>query len=222
MKLFLRNIAYLTGILIFFSGCYLQSLYPLISPKKTEIIKGLDGRWETNEARWTFFRDSENLNKVNLSGLNFSGEIEFDFNEGDGLSKNDNSYFVIVEDLENPEVDSVLLVASIGKIDNQYYMDLTVPDIFKDVDFESFHLFPVHTFSKFTFKGDSLSLELFESKWISGLIKDNRVRIKHEIVGGDILITANTVELQKFVSKYGDDPKAFDGETNLIKVKSGQ
>ncbi len=220
MKSLVRNTIYLSCILILFSGCFLQSLHPLITKEKAELIEGLEGRWETEDSRWTFFRDSKDIKNISLSGLSVSGDMKFSFDEGDGLSRDDKGYFVIFEDLNNDIPDSVLLEGRIGRINDTYYMDITVSDIFRDVDFENYHLFPVHTFSKIKIKGDNLNIELFKSDWISDLIQENRVRIKHETIGENVLITASSEELNKFVKKYGQDEKAYEEPINLKRFRN--
>ena len=52
------------------------------------------------------------------------------------------------------------------------------------------HLFPVHTFAKVN-------------------IEQNKIKISHEKSGQNIILTASTGELQKFVVKYGSDEDAF-------------
>ncbi len=220
MKSLVRNIIYLSCILILFSGCFLQSLHPLITQEKAVQIEGLEGRWETEDSRWTFFRDSKNIKNMSLSGLSVSGDVKFSFDEGDALSKDDPAYFVVYEDLNKDIPDSVLLEAKIGRINDTYYMDITVSDIFRDVNFENYHLFPVHTFSKIKIEGDNLNIELFKSDWISDLIQENRVRIKHEVIGENVLITASTEELNKFVKKYGADEEAYEDPINLRMVSN--
>lgn len=215
MKSLVRSTSYLSCILILFSGCFLQSLHPLITKEKAELIDGLEGRWETEDSRWTFFRDSKNIKNISLSGLNVSGDVKFSFDKGDVLSKDDPAYFVVYEDLNKDIPDSVLLEARIGRISDTYYMDITVSDIFRDVNFENYHLFPVHTFSKIKIEGDNLNIELFKSDWISDLIQENRVRIKHETIGENVLITASSKELNKFIEKYGNDEEAYEDPINL-------
>jgi hypothetical protein len=220
MRSIIKNTTYLTLILILFSGCFLQSLHPLITIEKAELIEGLEGRWETEDSRWTFFRDSKMVKDISLSGLSVSGDVKFSFDKGDILSKDDNSYFVIFEDLNKSVPDSVLLEARIGKINETYYMDITVSDLFRDVTFENYHLFPVHTFSKVKLDEDDLQIELFKSDWISDLIQENRVRIKHETIGENVLITASSEELNKFVKKYGQDEKAYEEPINLKRFRN--
>jgi hypothetical protein len=195
-------------------------LHPLITIEKAELIEGLEGRWETEDSRWTFFRDSKMVKDISLSGLSVSGDVKFSFDKGDILSKDDNSYFVIFEDLNKSVPDSVLLEARIGKINETYYMDITVSDLFRDVTFENYHLFPVHTFSKVKLDEDDLQIELFKSDWISDLIQENRVRIKHETIGENVLITASSEELNKFVKKYGQDEKAYEEPINLKRFRN--
>ena len=75
------------------------------------------------------------------------------------------------------------------------------------------NLLPVHTFAKIELRGDSLFLSEIDGSWVKDLVKNNQIRISHEKVdlygGEEIILTASTEELQKFIIKYQNDPKAF-------------
>lgn len=218
MKFFVKYILFTFSVVILFSGCFLQSLHPLITLDDAKLIDGIEGRWEGENTRWTFFRDSKNIPAMKLNGLKVKGEVSFEFDEGDGLEVGDNTYFMLYEDLENNNVDSTLFEVKFGDIGNITYMDLVISDIFRNKVFEQVHLIPVHTFSKISVNNDEIEIEFLASDWISDLIEDNRVRIKHEKVDDNILITESTENLRKFVQKYGDDPKAYEDPMSLKKV----
>lgn len=218
MKSFVKYVVFALSVVILLPGCFLQSLHPLITNENSKLVKGIEGQWEGENDRWTFFRDSKNIPQMKLSGFNIKGEISFEFDEGDGLEAGDNTYFLLYEDLDSGNVDSTLFEAKFGKIGNNTFMDLSISDIFRNKVFEQTHLIPVHTFSKISLQNEKFEIEFLASDWISNLIEDNRVRIKHEKVNDNILITESTENLRKFIEKYGDDPKAYEDVMTLKRV----
>lgn len=76
-------------------------------------------------------------------------------------------------------------------------------------DLEGIHYFPVHTFAKVAVDEKRMSIAMFDSEFLEMLLEQNRIRIKHEKVDGDYVLTASSKELQKFMIKYADDPNAF-------------
>lgn len=83
--------------------------------------------------------------------------------------------------------------------------------------FEIFHFHPVNTFAKVTFEADQLQIALFDGDFLEKLLDQNRIRIKHEKVDGNYILTAKSEELQKFILKYGEDKRAFPTPTTLIR-----
>lgn len=207
MKRTIKNIFYVTVILYLFTGCYLQSVHPLVPFKEAVLLDGLEGRWESGDQRWTFINDPSHF-----TDIPFGDDLDL---SDDDKKEFESVYLIILEDLQSSSEDSVLLVGSIGKFNDEYFIDLSM--FYSDESkVENYYNFPVHIFSKIDIENGVLSLEYFEGSWIKEQIENNRVRIKHEQnESGDILITASTKELQKFVTKYADDPKAFDEPLNL-------
>jgi hypothetical protein len=82
----------------------------------------------------------------------------------------------------------------------------------------------VNTFSKIKVDAARLVMEPFASSWIKEQIENYRVRIKHEAVYSDfdnsseILITASTKELQKFVLKYGKEEDAYEDPITMKRM----
>ncbi|RMF32039.1 MAG: hypothetical protein D6765_00910 [Bacteroidetes bacterium] len=85
-------------------------------------------------------------------------------------------------------------------------------------DFLVFHLLPVHTFARLDWKGDTLRIHLFDYDYITDLLREKRVRIRHENQDGQYILTAPPRELQKFVEKYADDERLFSSEIVLHRV----
>jgi hypothetical protein len=71
------------------------------------------------------------------------------------------------------------------------------------------HLIPAHTFAKFRVTNDTLFIWRFDPDWLKKLFDENRIRISHEKLDDQIVLTASTRELQKFVTKYANDPEAY-------------
>jgi hypothetical protein len=217
MKPLLKSIIYLSFIGILFSGCYLKSVHPLIPVNQAILVDGIEGRWETKDQRWTIFNDMNSIPNVSISGLNVQGEMSFSAGEGDSIDSEDNTYFILFEDLQDDLSDTVFFIGSIGELNNQKYLDLSLFDLARSQTFENNHLLPVHTFSRLNVNSEELTLEFFKDSWIKSLIESNQVRIKYEKLDDDILITASSEELQKFIEKYGDDNEAYEDPTILKK-----
>lgn len=81
------------------------------------------------------------------------------------------------------------------------------------------HLIPAHTFAKFRVTQDTIIIWRFDPEWLEDLFEENRIRISHEKMDDQIVLTASTEELQKFVSKYADDPAAYVEPEVLIRQR---
>ncbi len=198
---------------LFFTGCFLQTVHPLVKPENSILLPGLEGRWFDDETRWTFIND---LTKFPELSPVFEGDPE---HEEDSEFKN--AYLVLYENLDDASSDTALFVGSVIKLDGAYFLDLelwakSLGELENtENSFVDSHLFPVHTISKISVNDKGMELEFFKSSFIKELISSNRVRIKHEKVDEDILITASTEELQKFVEKYANEEEAFEDPLKL-------
>lgn len=119
------------------------------------------------------------------------------------------------------EVDSVSFEAGLLKVGTHYFLDLY--PWYEDGRDESWYLFrnfiPTHAFLKIEWEGQHMILYLFDYDQMTKLFEQNRIRIKHEMVGDFIVITASTRDLQRFIRKYADDPEAFDDPDYFKKIK---
>ena len=74
------------------------------------------------------------------------------------------------------------------------------------------HHFPTHTLARIGKDKDGIMLYWYGEEWLTDLFEQNRIKIHHETV--DIspgytrhVLTAQTDELQKFITKYANSPK---------------
>ena len=217
MKRTVKNIL-LTAIALFlFTGCFLQSVHPLVSEDEAILLNGLEGTWLDGEELWTF---AHNPSLVKNYDFNFPN-LGFSIEEGDTIESM--QYLVVYQDINDHDTSPQLFFGTIGAIGDNYFLDLTPFPISEKNGFMEFHYFPVHTFSKIELAGDELKLSFFKSDWIQEQIQNNRIRIKHEKIqhyeaDDTILITAGTKELQKFVKKYASDENALDKPSILTRT----
>jgi hypothetical protein len=131
--------------------------------------------------------------------------IDNDTNVWTFLKSNDKSYELIYTEKNSPAKFKAHLV----KLGKHLFLDLAPGESGVDNSFFSAHLIPVHTFSRIWVYPDSMQFSLFDNAWLSEMIKQQRISIAHERQGDGIILTAPTKELQKLVTKYAENKKAF-------------
>ena len=107
-----------------------------------------------------------------------------------------------------------LFTGTLFQLKGNHYVDF-YPDPDEEhcnSDFTSMHHFPTHTLARISLGSDSIMLYWYGEEWLSDLLEQNRIRIKHETVeiSPDYprhVLTAPTDELQKFITKYANSPK---------------
>lgn len=160
------------------------------------------------------FRESELVIREDLLGTwRESDDVTWQFTKGNG------SYYDVVHISGG---DTTQLNAGLGRLGDYYYLDLSLDDAEHLSEMEAVHLFPTHTYSKISFRDNEITMESFgfSANWLENLIKEKRIRIKHEAIEDHVLLTASTSELQKFVLKYSDEPKAFGDPETLTRISS--
>lgn len=186
---------------IFIAGC-IPSIYPLYTDETLTFEEKLLGEWTEEED----YSISEETGEKIYSTWNFK------------KAKRGNYYDLIrlTKDGERSEYEVNLV-----KLGKQYYFDFYPADQQKalsDLDeFLFLHLFPVHTFAKAELEEEKVVFYMFDADWMAKLIGQRKIRIRHEEVDDMILLSASTEELQKFVLKYGGDPKAYIDPVTLVK-----
>jgi len=100
--------------------------------------------------------------------------------------------------------------AHVVAIGEDYFLDLYPLPEYSDNTFSS-NLFPVHTFMKMNLEDGKLKLTQFDLEKLNELFESNLVRLRHEYVDGNVVITAQPTEIQKFLDRYSNDDTVFDG-----------
>ncbi len=91
------------------------------------------------------------------------------------------------------------------KIKGQIFLDFTPFEVKFGSDLAEMHLVGIHTFAKLDTKGDTVELRWLSELVLEELFEQKKIRISHEKIGidkKDILLTASSEELQKFIAKY--------------------
>ncbi len=224
MKKTLSKILLLSLLIVSLSGCFLKSVHPLFTAEEAILLEGLDGTFENGDQRWTFASDNNPEMLAELIRRYPDDDISIEPGDEDSLKMN--AYLIFFEETGEPNIPPVLFLGKVGKLNNQYYLNLKLFDIDFGMSATPLvtHKFNINTFSRIDVQDDELVLEHLESSWIKDQILNNRVRIKHEVVRSDyddsteILITASTPELQQFVEKYGGEEDAYQEPLTLKRV----
>jgi hypothetical protein len=111
----------------------------------------------------------------------------------------------------------------LSKIGKSYYLDYYPAEMQSQRNINSFyksHYIKVHSSYMFDFKdNDHFEMKRFDQDFLDKLISNNKINIRHEVIGGRNLITASTDDLQKFIITYSDNAAAFgDNITNCSRV----
>ncbi len=172
------------------SSCII-SLHPLYDTKTMVKEIKINGRWldqnGESPSEWVFKAKHKNDGS-------FTGKYQLDHTT-EGYTY---------------EYEAVLL-----KLGQTYYLDILVDG---PVEVESGNdgpilasFIPSHNFYKIEFgPANQMKIYPFDGDRLDKLVRQRKIRIKHEMVDGTMVVTANTEDLQKFLVKYAQDKEAFD------------
>jgi hypothetical protein len=189
-------------LLALLPGCFVKSLHPFYTEKDLLFKEELLGRWTGNEdSKWEIKRHMKST----------------------GLLKPqvpDNAYDITYTD----DKGSSSFVAHLFMLDKQMYIDFYPGESAGHTDLEGFHFIQAHSLAQLKISNNTLTIRWYNEEWMLKLFNQNRVRIAHERVPYDlddkdpehqqVILTATTADLQKFIRKYGQDPEAFASEKN--------
>ena len=189
-----RTLLYIVipGMLLM-SSCLVSSLHPFYKAKDKIYDPDMAGTWiDSDSCIWVF--------EKNMVSKEFMGP-EYP----------DSTYRITYYE----EEDMIgLFIGTLFELKGIRYMDL-YPDPSEDhcnSGLTCIHHFPTHTLARIQLDPDGFMMYWYGDEWLDELIKNNRIRIKHETVemGADYsrhLLTAPTEDLQKFIVKYANNPK---------------
>jgi len=189
----MKRIAYLTAglALILLTGCVVTSVYPYYTPKQLTFDAALLGVWtepdQTNTA-------AENWKFERVDGSTYK--------------------LTLHENDEDIEYDAHLF-----RLKAHTFLDC-LPRERRDC------LTPSHVLLRVDGIQPRLELRLLDYDWLGKLIEKNPRAIRHILVpkptggngqGADLVLTADTAELQSFILKHLDNTNAFTALTALLR-----
>ncbi|MBX2817935.1 MAG: hypothetical protein KTR24_18150 [Saprospiraceae bacterium] len=105
------------------------------------------------------------------------------------------------------------------KIEEQLFIDFSPSHLKNPVMHENarfaMNYISGHTFAKIEFVDEKMILHPLNSTFIEELLKQKRIRLKHEVINSNIVLTASTEEIRAFIKRYLGDPNLFDESESL-------
>ena len=189
--------------LTFLSGC-LTTLYPFFTEKDLVFNPDLVGLWsykKPGEEGKVYF---EKIPQSRLSELS------------PGIRKMaDKGYLLTWKDSTDTETSKYFVF--MAKIGGNFYLDYypaemefekPLADAFKEQQLK------MHSCYRINFRNrDAFEMKMLEASFLDELIDKKRIRIRYEeieVLEKKRIITASTDELQQYLVKYGDEPKAYN------------
>lgn len=134
--------------------------------------------------------------------------------EGRVSVNSEKAYRMIVQDSED---ENSVYEVHLVKIAENYFIDL-YPILDTNSGLFTANAFPVHTFMKVNFTDDNFELISFDLEKLNDMFVKKLVRLRHENVGGNILITAQPEQIQKFLEVYSDNQEVYEEAITYSRV----
>jgi hypothetical protein len=180
------------GVMCFMTSCLVSSLHPFYRQQDKYFDTALEGYWmDGDSCIWTIFPDMVSAGFMNPD-------------------KPDSTYRITYYE---DEEKYALLKGTLFQLNGVSYVDF-LPEPEEDhctSEMTAYHHIPVHTLARVQYCKDSILLYWYGDEWLNELFEQNRIRIRHETVDSQgydrHILTGDTEELQKFITKYANDPK---------------
>ncbi len=211
-----RNI-FITAVTFLFliSSCAVISFYPLYTEDVLKRDDRIIGKWSTIEEQGMHPSDVDTLIwEISFSDKKWVKKHNAPYDRGSHQVDNRYAYSLFVYYKSSPE-DKVEFQLHLVDLEGKTYIDFYPEEWNVDNTILAFHLMGVHTFAKVDINDEYINIDWFDSDWFEQKMKENKIRIKHEKNSGNILLTAQPKDLQKFVIKYSDDENAFDDDNKF-------
>jgi hypothetical protein len=163
----------------------IRSLHPIYTEKDLVLEPALIGQWSENDSKETWT-----------------------------FSRNDaNAYTLVYTDDKGRQGR---FEAHLAKLNGNLFLDLfpEEPEL-KENDFYKYHLLPVHTFLYVKQITPTLQMSLPEPVWLKKFLADNPKALRYEKIDDEIILTAETRDLQAFWLKHLKTEGAFGELSNM-------
>lgn len=112
--------------------------------------------------------------------------------------------------------------ARLVRIEDTTFLDIVpVKTGFPQSDFYQSHLLTTHTFMHVVRNGSTVEIRVLELRWVKDLLADNPDAIPHETINGEILLTSQPKETQRFLLANLNTRGAFSQPFKLTRKKKG-
>jgi hypothetical protein len=190
-----KSILFLAVLILVLSSCLVKSLHPFFKEKDVVMKKEIMGTWTDQKSGKWIISQAKTKKAGSDSVDSLLNYYNVSLTDKDGISK---------------------FISHLFKLNNQLFVDF-FPDEVSLSGLTSYHIVATHSIAKIEVFKDSINIKWFNEQWLKNLFENNKIRISHEVIydeDGPYILTASTDELQKFLIKYGNDPKAFKPDTD--------
>lgn len=112
--------------------------------------------------------------------------------------------------------------ARLVKIEEKLFLDIIpVKPGFTQDDFYKERFIATHTFVHVVTRESTAQISFMEPRWLKDHLADNPGAIRHEKIGGEIVLASSPKETQKFLLSHMNTRGAFSQPTQLIRKRGG-
>lgn len=165
-----------------------RSLHPLYTEGGLAYEPGLVGSWQEPEDDETWAFSNDGSNAYTLV-----------YTDDEGLQGTFSAHLV--------------------NLDGKFFLDFfPVESEREENGFYRFHLLPVHTFAYVKQIEPTLQMAFPNQDWLKKHFEENPNALAHELVRGDVVLTAPTTELQTFWLKHSETEGAFGDASDMKRI----
>lgn len=185
-------------ITLLLAGCFVASFYPLYTDADLHTDTLMAGEWlDGDSTLWKFdYITSQEKDRPPLT--------------------DSTGYFLTFREKGEQPGNSSMEVRVV-RLKGNWFLDFFINEI-KDENYPDFfdlHTLPIHTFAQVTLTGDSLVLNWLGTEWIKEQAKQKKLKISCLERDDDVLLTAPTPDLQKFMVQCVAIPEAWEKGTSF-------
>lgn len=195
----IRTVLFILGLTGIIVSC-IPSLYPLYLDKDLLVDDMLEGLYETGDDDYWKIR-------------RLDPDFEKSFPEAWENYNSGYTYKLTVR--EDGEIEDFAL--HLLQLGEDLYLDFFPVDYKIKHGFLDMHLVPSHIFAKTEITDEFLIIHFFDMDWLEDLIETNRIKISYVELKDRYLLTAETEELQKFITKFANDSTTFIEPDTLVR-----
>ena len=178
---------------VLLSGCDLGiavSLHPIAAEEQPQFESALLGRWQV-----------ENGDDILQFEKSATGEYRMLVFKQSSLEEDPDAA---------PQERYTVQALRLGRF---VFLDLTDPSTSGDL-----LKIPVHIFLRVELNGDEFELAALDDRWLKSQLEQKRLEIAHQLVDGQVILTAPPAELREFLQRNAWDDAAFPPDTRYRRM----